>query len=172
MKTNAFSQDNPRASRNPWVIGWIALIVIVLGVNATMITLAYTTNPGLVSEDYYERGRDHEKHISDKLAARAALGWTITSQIPDQLVMQRNEKFRFISVDRAGLPLSEAKVIVHAYRPSDARRDFQVAMAESNPGFYEGDINFPLKGLWVLTVHVQKDKDVYNFTRRISVHAQ
>ena len=56
MTTNAgtISQSNNRAFRNPWVIAWIALVVIVLAVNIAMITLAVTTNPGLVDKDYYE----------------------------------------------------------------------------------------------------------------------
>ena len=45
-------------------------------------------------------------------------------------------------------------------------------MAETTPGFYETNVNFPLKGLWVLTIHLQKGDDVYNFTKRISVQAQ
>ena len=44
------------AWRSPWFIGLDWMVAVVLAVNATMITLAFVTNPGLVIDDYYERG--------------------------------------------------------------------------------------------------------------------
>ena len=57
MSNKKISQDNPNAWRNPWVLGWLALVAVVLVVNAVMITIAFVTNPGLVTEDYYEKGQ-------------------------------------------------------------------------------------------------------------------
>jgi nitrogen fixation protein FixH len=167
--TNKISQDNPRAWRNPWVIGWISLVAIVLLVNITMITLAITTNPGLVSEDYYERGRDFEKTVTTKIAARNALAWTITTDFPINPIVNRSEKYRFNVVDRNAVPVNGGHVIASVYRPADASADFQVEMNEIFPGVYGGDINFPLKGRWEVTVSLQRGDDVYDFSRRVSV---
>src|SRR5512143_379962 len=78
-----FSQANKRAFRNPCVIGWLTLLTVVLAVNITMIVLAFTTGPGLVEKDYYEKGRDLEKNIHKQIAARNALGWTSNLDVPD-----------------------------------------------------------------------------------------
>ena len=167
--TNKISQDNPRAWRNPWVIGWVTLVAVVLLVNIVMISLAITTNPGLVSEDYYERGRDYEKTVTTKIAARHALAWSISTDFPADPVMNNNEKYRFTVVDKQGIPVSNGQVTASIYRPSDVNADFQVEMNEIVPGVYSGDINFPLKGLWEITVSLKRGDDVYDFSRRVNV---
>lgn len=170
--TKKISQDNPRAWRNPWVIGWVSLVAIVLLVNITMISLAVFTNPGLVSEDYYERGRNYEKTVTTRIAARNALGWTISTDFPAEPVMNRIEKYRFNAVDKNGVPVSNGQVTANVYRPSDVKADFKVQMSEIVPGVYAGDINFPLKGQWEVTISLQRDEDIYDFSRRASVLAE
>ncbi len=167
--TNKISQDNPRAWRNPWVIGWVTLVAVVLLVNIVMISLAITTNPGLVSEDYYERGRDYEKNVTTKIAARHALAWSISADFPGSPVMNNNEKYRFTVVDKQGVPVSNGQVSASIYRPSDVNADFKVEMSEIVPGVYSGDINFPLKGRWEITISLKRGDDVYDFTRRVNV---
>ena len=167
--SNKISQDNPRAWRNPWVIGWVSLVAIVLLVNIVMISLAVVTNPGLVSEDYYERGRDFEKSITKKIAARNALGWNINTDFPINPVINRSEKYRFNVIDSKGVPVTNAAVTLNVYRPSDAKADFNLVMNEIVPGIYAGDISFPLKGQWELTISIKRGEDVYDFTRRASV---
>lgn len=163
------SQDNPKGSRNPWPIALASLIVIVVLVNVTFITLAITTNPGLVTADYYEKGRHFEETVIKRAAARKSLGWTYSADFPTQPVINRPHTYRFTIVDKAGAPLSHADVILKAYRPSDANADFAVAMTEPGPGIYETDIRFPLKGMWDITIKISHGQDDYDFTRRASV---
>ena len=168
---NQISQDNPRAWRNPWVIGWVSLVAIVLAVNIFMISLAFITSPGLVVEDYYEQGRDYEQKINQKLAAWSALGWTIQTNFPEKPVMQQPESYRVTLVDKQGLPLSKANVRLKAYRPSDADADFSQIMTEIYPGIYETRINFQLKGAWELNVYVDHNKDSYQTSVPVFVSA-
>ncbi len=163
------SQDNPNAWRNPWVIGWISLVIIVLAVNVGMISLAFITSPGLVSEDYYEQGRDHEQNINKKIAARAALSWSFSPDFPDKPVMNRSERYRVTVVDRNGMALTNGQAVLKAYRPSDAEADFTSTMSETIPGVYESDVRFPLKGHWEITVSLKHEEDESDFTRRINV---
>jgi len=53
--------------KSPWLIGWLLLVVIVLAVNAYMITQSINNFPGLVVDDFYERGQDYEENINKKL---------------------------------------------------------------------------------------------------------
>lgn len=166
------SQDNPHAWRNPWVLGWIALVVIVLAVNIAMISLAFITSPGLVTENYYEKGIDHEDNFNKRMAARSALGWSYRTEFPTSPVMNTEELYRFSIVDKVGRPLSDARVNISVYRPSDASVDFNVNMLEVAPGVYQSKLNYPLKGIWELTVQVERGDDQYDFNRRTSVLAQ
>ncbi len=172
MKKNSISQDNPRALRNPWVLGWLALVAVVLIVNIGFITLAFTTNPGLVDKDYYIKSQDFEENLIKYRKARAALGWTYQTDFPQSPVLNRRELYRLTIVDKAGLPLTAATVNVNAYRPSDENADFNTPLSEVGAGIYEGYITFPLKGLWDITVQITREDDTYDFTRRASIVAQ
>lgn len=166
------SQDNPHAWRNPWVLGWIALVVVVLAVNIGMISLAFITNPGLVTEDYYEKGIEYEENFSKRRAARNALGWSYKTDFPTSPVLNTDELYRFSIVDKVGRPLSDARVNFSVYRASDVSADFNVSMLEVAPGIYQAKVNYPLKGFWEITVQIQRGEDQFDFNRRTSVLAQ
>lgn len=168
-----FSQSNSRAFRNPWVVGWIALVVIVLSVNVFMITMAFLSNPGLVVDDYYERGQDYEKTINSRIAARNALGWGLSLDMGGKPVAGRPALLRLTATDNVGMPLGGGQVRVHAYRPSDAEADFEAELSEeATAGLYAGEITFPLKGIWDLQLTVTRGEDQYDVSRRISVVTQ
>jgi nitrogen fixation protein FixH len=166
---NLISQANKRALRNPWVLGWLALVAVVLGVNIFMISMAFVTSPGLVSKSYYEQGRELERTVQSRSAARTALGWNLQLETGGELHAGRAGGLRMVALDKAGQPLTAAQVVVHAYRPSDAESDFSLPLAERAPGEYVGEVNFPLKGAWDLVVEVRQGENTFNLPRRVSI---
>jgi len=165
-----FSQNSKRAWRNPWVWGWLVLLLVVLVVNAGMITLAFVTGPGLVDKNYYERGQDFEKTRLTRIAARNALGWTAHLDMPEENRRGVNAIYRFTVVDRVGIPVDDLQPHIRTYRPSDADADFSVPMQRYAPGMYQAELNFPLKGYWEFMLDVQQGDENYDLIkRRISV---
>ena len=167
---NPISQANKRALRNPWVLGWLALVAVVLGVNIYMISMAFITSPGLVSKNYYEQGRDYERTVQSRSAARAALGWDVALEVSG-VHMGKPAAFRIVAKDKDNRPLAESQVKLFAYRPSDVNADFSTVLAEKVPGEYVGDVVFPLKGAWDLVVEVKQGEDIYQVPRRLAVLA-
>lgn len=159
----------PRQSgwNNRWVIGWIALIVVVLGVNITMVVLAIATNPGLVRADYYEGGRAVERSIQSRLAEGPE--WTVRIDTPDDIRAEAPAKVGFAAVDKVGQPVHPDAVTYYVYRPSDAQRDFSLPMAAAGPGLFEVDVTFPLPGIWDTLVSVRHGDSEETFPQRISV---
>jgi nitrogen fixation protein FixH len=166
------SQDNKSAFRNPWVLGWLGLLVTVVAVNVVFIVTAFRTSPGLVDESYYEQGRDVEKNFQQKLEARNRLGWDIRLNSPEEIVLGRSATYTLNVVDRIGLPLKDAVVTMHAYRPSDAAADIRAEMERINNGIYQTSLNLPLKGIWDLRVKISKGEDELELERRITVVSQ
>ncbi len=162
------SQSNKQGLRNPWVIGWVALVIIVLGVNAGMITLAFVTNPGLVDKDYYESGQALEKGYLQRQAARNALGWQLALELPKKNIAGMPAMYRLHLRDKQGQPIRDADVRLTAYRPSDAGADFEVALKEAAAGQYDGYLALPLKGIWDLKIHVSRGSESWDLTRRVS----
>lgn len=166
------SQDNKQAMRNPWVLGWLALLITVILVNVIFIVTAFITSPGLVDEGYYEKGRDVEKNFQQKMEARNRLGWDIRLQSPEQVVIGKSGNYSVNIVDKVGMPVQEAQVILEAYRPSDAAADIKIPMEAISKGVYQAQLTLPLKGIWDLKVNVMQGEDELDIARRINVVTQ
>lgn len=167
MNEATTTRNNRSGWRNPWVIGWIALIVVVLGVNLTMVVLAIATNPGLVVDDYYERGRAMERTITSRVAETP--DWTMSIDTPADAKAGEPTTVRFFVVDRAGQPVDAEQVTYFAYRPSDASRDFSRPMVEEVPGRYAVELTFPIGGLWDTVVEVKAADVQHALDQRITV---
>lgn len=166
LATDAGKHSNS-AWHSPWFLAWIGLIVVVLVVNTTMIVLAFVTNPGLVVDDYYERGRDVERTMATRRAA--APGWTMSLDTPADVTKNVATTVRFFVVDSAGQPVRPDKVTYYAYRPSDPSADFSVPMVEEAPGRYAAEITFVISGLWDTLVAAETEGQEVAFDQRIGV---
>ncbi len=157
------------AWKSPWVIGWVASIFVVLGANLFMVYLAIDTNPGLVVQDYYERGQDYEKHMFSKRAEDP--GWHMTIGMPKDLVAGTDIPVQFTVLDKAGVPVRPEAVTFHAYRPSDSSRDFDLPMESAAAGLYTAKVRFRLKGVWDILVSVKAGEHEYHAGQRIYLAA-
>ncbi len=161
------NQKSGSAWRSPWVWGWLAMLMVVLAVNAVMIFLAYATNPGLVRDDYYEGGRDVERTIASRL--EQGPGWTMRIDTPADVQADVATVVRFVVVDKAGQPASPDAVTYYAYRPSDVALDFSLPMVEEAPGRYAVEVRFSLAGIWDTLVAAGNGDSEYSLSQRISV---
>jgi len=168
MSLTKVTVTNPTpAWKSPWVIGWIALVLVVLAVNLTLVILGVTTSPGLVIEDFYDRGQDHERHWASKQAREPQ--WILQADIPQDLRVNQATPLRFVLVDKAGQPAKVDQAHFYAYRPSDAKRDFDLPMIDEGPGRYRVEVSFPLMGIWDILVAVRQGQEEFNLGRRIRV---
>lgn len=166
--SRAQSQPTP-AWKSPWVLGWIALVSVVLIVNLTLVILGISTNPGLVIETFYDRGQNHEKTWASKQARDP--GWVMQADIPQDLVVGAPKVLRFVLVDKAGRPAAVEEAHFYAYRPSDSQRDFDLPMIEEGPGRFRVDVSFPLMGAWDTLIAVRHGGEEFTHGRRIQVPA-
>ena len=165
LRDSIVKQKNS-AWKSPWVIAWVLLVVVVLAVNFVMIYLSIEANPGLVVEDYYERGQDYEDNLAKRLARDP--GWRMQVRPPEHVGVNAPARFRFSVFDRTGQPVRPDRVEFFAYRPSDAKRDFSAPMTEIEPGLYEVDVSFPLQGLWDILVSASLGDSEYHASHRLS----
>lgn len=153
--------------RNPWIIGWISLVVVVLLANAVMALLAVSTNPGLVTDEYYSAGRTLEQTILSRRAKRAE--HEIAVNVPQELYTGVPATFRVVGVDKAGVPVKAERVVFQAYRPSDKGADFELPMQPEGAGRFRADVAFPLKGIWDIVVSFHQQDDEFHTAHRVNV---
>ncbi|MEJ2395867.1 MAG: FixH family protein [Candidatus Thiodiazotropha sp.] len=159
--------DKNSAWRSPWVIAWVAMVVIFFTMNMVMIYFAQSNNPGLVAEDFYDRGQDYEKNMLKRQARNP--GWHMKVVLPKKIGVDEPVICRFTVSDKDGEPVDPTAVIFYAYRPSDAKQDFNVPMQQVEPGIYEAEVRFPLLGAWDTLVSAKRGDDEYNTPKRIGV---
>ena len=157
------------AWRNPWVWMLIGIMGVTLLVNGTLITIAFLSPPGLVVEDYYEKGKSYFYNQAQIAEETARLGWNLQLDLPKE--PQRNNSAAYLvrAVDRNGRPIEGAQAEFAAFRPAEYGNDFTLAMRDVGAGYYAADVNFSLPGNWDLIVTVQQGEDKLDIAKRIFV---
>ncbi len=156
------SQNNKSGLRNPWVWGMLALITVVLTVNATFIWFATKgTRSALVERDYETGDRKSNEEMLIELRAKHALSWQTEIKKPQSIIMGIPTSYEIDVKDREGSPVS-GTMEVDVYRASDASKDFTTSFKEVAPGRYQGYVNFPLKGYWELHIRVQRGDEKFS----------
>jgi len=165
------SQHNKKGLRNPWFLGLIALIMLVLAVNGAFIWFATHHRSSLVDRDYSTNDRKSNDAVINDLQAQKALAWKATINQPKNIVMNLPIEYEIGVVDKTGAPVS-GTVEVQAYRASDESRDFAIPFTEISPGNYRGLLTFPLKGYWELRIRITRGAEIFEVnTGRFTVTA-
>ncbi|MCX7163484.1 MAG: FixH family protein [Betaproteobacteria bacterium] len=163
------SQSNKSGLRNPWLLGLLGLIVLVLAVNATFIWLATHNRSTLVDREYKTKDRKTNAEFLSELGTHQALAWRTAIRKPKLLALNAPALYEISVADRDGKPVS-GEMTVEAYRGADAGKDFTTSFKEVSAGNYQGYITFPLKGYWELHIHVTRGKDEFTVdTQRFAV---
>ncbi|MEJ1298281.1 MAG: FixH family protein [Candidatus Sedimenticola sp. (ex Thyasira tokunagai)] len=152
--------------RSPWIIGWMSMLVIFVAANIVMIYLAIDDSPGLVVDDYYERGQDYEENMLKRQARDP--GWKMKVIAPEFVDIGKPALFSYKVTDKEGNPATPDSVTFYVYRPADKDLDFSVPMKQVEVGFYQAEVTFPLLGVWDILVSNKVGEDEYNQPHRIS----
>ncbi len=163
------SQDHKSGLRNPWLLGMLLLIVVVLAVNATFIWYATHNQSSLIDREYKTKDRKSNTQLLSELGRQQALGWETSINKPKVLIQGQPTMYEIVVKDKEGKPVS-GEMEVEAYRAADASKDFITVFKEVSAGSYQGYISFPLKGYWELHIHLkQGENEVTVDTQRFKV---
>ncbi len=162
-------KDWSKPLKNPFIIGWLVMLVLVLSVNLFMVNMAIVTNPGLVKNDL-----DHaEASVADILRREKDLqsrGWSLDLQIP-LLTQNRPVTVRARIQTRDGGTVVAERAVLYYYRPADRRQDGQIELARQPDGTFSGQLELPLKGKWDVVLEITKDGTTYQLGRSLWVQA-
>ena len=162
------TRDWSVAWKNPFVIGWMVILVIVLAVNFFMVSMAIVTAPGLVIDDYYEKGKRMDVILAEQRRMEQ-IGWQFNIDMPI-LSEGKSETVTLKVLDKDNQPINVETAMLYYYRPSDRDLDGEVEMVPTgNPGEYQQQFSLPLKGKWDLIMEVQKGDIRFNVGRSIMV---
>jgi len=156
------------AWKNPFVIGWVAILTIVVSVNFFMVSMAIVTNPGLVIDDFYEKGKNMDKVLAERKRMEK-IGWQLNIDLPI-LSQGKSDTVKLIVLDKENHPFNVDSAILYYYRPSDRKLDGEQALvATGTVGEYETELVLNTKGKWDVIMEVKKGELVFNMGRSIMV---
>ncbi|WP_207480831.1 FixH family protein [Arenibaculum pallidiluteum] len=140
-------QARPRGWWIPYV--FVGGFLLVIAVNAAMITIALKTWGGLETENHYLKGVAFNRAL-EGVHEQERRGWHVEfrSEAPGGGIA----RVVFSLADAAGAPLTGAAVRVEMMRPTSQGYDFTAMLAETAPGRYAADVKTPLPGQWDLRV--------------------
>lgn len=141
--------------KNPFILFWLAILIIVLMVNFFMVSMAIVTNPGMVNASPYKRGANYEAIMAER-NAEALLGWQLSIDWPE-LKEKLPTTLLLNALDKEGQPIVADRVELYAYRPSDIKEDFVLKLSATDvAGRYQTLLTPPKKGKWVWIAEVTR----------------
>jgi len=165
----ANNEKQEAAWQNPWVWLLAGIMATTLLVNGTLITIAFTSPPGLVVADYYDKGKSYLYDQAQEAEQAQRLGWNLILDLPKAPAINHSESYLVRAVDSAGQPINGAQAEFAAFRPVENGHDFVVAMRDMGAGYYAADVDFTLPGNWDLIITVKQGEDQLDIAKRIFV---
>lgn len=162
------TRDWSVAWKNPLVIFWVAILLTVLMVNFFMVSMAVVTNPGLVIDDFYERGKNHAAVLAERQQMEK-LGWQLKVDMPE-LIEGKSDRIALEVLDKENQHFDVDSATLYYYRPSDRNLDGSVELAKSDTqGHYETEFSLPLKGKWDFIIEVVQGDKKYSIGQSFMV---
>ncbi len=155
--------------QSPWVLGFFCGLTIVFAANMAMVWFAVSSNPGLVVEDYYERGQSFVNRTKQTFVGQSSDGPAIklVSKIKAVASIPENIRVEIKSVDATAL--APDKVMFYAYRPSDKNLDFAIELQGETSGQYLAEVLFPKYGVWDIIIEAQRGAEIFDYAESIEV---
>lgn len=154
--------------RNPFVIFWLAILIIVLIANFFMVSMAIVTSPGMVNASPYKHGANYEAILAER-KAEALLGWQLSIAWPELQEGQPNV-INLVARDKEGKAIVADSVELYAYRPSDLKEDFVLKLLPvGEAGNYQTRVTMAKKGKWVWIAEVKRGNEKSSISGELMV---
>lgn len=163
----------PDTPRRPFQLtgGMVAAMLIlffgvIVSVNATIMTMALRTMPGVETRSAYETSQHFNEEIA-RQHERDARGWTAAAT----LVRQGGGATLAVTLaERNGGPLGGFVTSARLRHPATSARDRELTLSESRPGRYEGRLETIEAGSWILELQAKRgDELVFVSRSRVSL---
>lgn len=144
----------------------IAFFTVIAAVNFTMMNLAISTMPGTEVKSAYEASQQFNRRL-DAIAAQDQRGWQVDIATTG---LHSGSPLGVEVRDHAGAALAGLKVSARIERPTDARYDRRIALADLGAGRYAAAMPELAAGQWTITVEILRgDERQFVSQRRILI---
>ena len=125
---------------------------------------------GTVPHDFQEKEALFNAYL-EKRKSQQARGWQVRKGWMQQAVAGRPAVFQVAIEDRAGNPVTRARISGQFLRPADSNLDQAFTMQETGAGLYQVRLTLPEPGLWSLRMTIERGEAWHEVRARTSIKA-
>jgi len=141
-----------------WPVGLVALLVVSAGANIALLVITSRDASFAVEPDYYAKALAWDETMAQQ-ARNEALGWSLGLSVEPTGERGRVTVEARLT-DRAGVPLSGARVAVEGLHNARANRVLTAVLEPRGPE-YAAVMPLARPGLWEFRVRVTRGPDVF-----------
>lgn len=134
---------------------------VIVSVNATILTVALRTMPGVETKSAYETSQHFNEEIA-RQNERNARGWKAAATVARQ---GEGAALGVTLADRIGQPLSGFAATARLRHPATSARDHMIVLNERQPGLYEADVDRIEAGSWILELQARRGEELVFVSR-------
>jgi len=134
---------------------------VIVSVNATILTVALRTMPGVETKSAYETSQHFNEEIA-RQHERDARGWKAVANLSRQ---GEGATLGVTLADRLGQPLSGLSATARLRHPATSARDHMATLNERQPGRYEATVERAEAGSWILELQTRRGEEVVFVSR-------
>lgn len=160
-----FATAKPLTGRSV-LIATLSFFAVILIANGIFLTLAISTNTGVVANEPYRKGLKYNERI-DADQQQKSLEWT-----SDISIDENDRKLVALLSDREGKAVSGLSARAEVARAATNREDVETALNETAPGRYEAQLPIVNAGSFIVDLEISDPKIadhivVYRARRRL-----
>ena len=171
---NAFTPlDRGTGKQSRQLTGWmvfgliVAFFAVIFGVNAYMAHMAISTFGGVETESSYHAGQTFERDVA-MAKAQDQQHWQVDVNVTT--AADGGAVLDIVARDAAGAPLTGLTATALFARPTDRRLDRNLAVSESAPGRFRGNVDIPA-GQWDLVIDLSRQGErLFRSKNRVVLH--
>jgi len=134
---------------------------VIISVNATIMTVALRTMPGVETRSAYEDSQQFNAEIA-RQHERDARGWSAAATLFRQ---GEGAALTVTLADRLNHPLAGFTTTARLRHPATSARDHELALTEPAPGRYEARFDHIESGAWILELQARRGEEVVFLSR-------
>jgi len=116
--------------------------------------------PGAVPHDFHEKYAQFNQHLL-QLEAQRERGWQVKGSWEREPMAGQEAVLQLQVADAEGRMVHDAEVQARFLRPSDQRQDQAMALAEQQPGLYQGRVTLNAPGNWTVVITVMRGQETH-----------
>ena len=141
-----------------WPIAIVGVLALTVGANIAVMIAARDPHASAIEPNYYAKAVAWDSTMAEERASEA-LGWKVAADLSG--ASRSGARLSVRLVDRAGAPVTGARVRVEAIHNLQADQPVTAELGGDERGVYEAELPLRLAGMWELRLDVTRGHERY-----------